>query len=125
MRTIKNVTVGVVAIMALSTAGLGCFKPSIKNGGYSCSPDDHPACPDGFTCVKGSCINTPGAIASSGDMGATWFNKTATYTGNHVDLPILGDATMCPDRQTADGKGLEPNDSARTAFPIDAPPDTI
>jgi hypothetical protein len=35
----------------------GCFDPNVKNGGYTCNPIDVPACPLGFFCFQGRCLD--------------------------------------------------------------------
>jgi len=49
----------------------GCFQPHVKNGGFACEPTDDPPCPSGFYCVRGSCVDTPPDIGTSGggDLG--------------------------------------------------------
>jgi hypothetical protein len=36
----------------------GCFDPNVKNGGFTCNPTDVPACPLGFFCFAGRCVDT-------------------------------------------------------------------
>jgi hypothetical protein len=36
---------------------VGCYQPSILNGGFTCLPDDSPACPEDFFCVDGRCVH--------------------------------------------------------------------
>jgi hypothetical protein len=45
---------------ALSLLLVGCFRPDIKNGAFTCEPSDEPACPSGFYCVHGRCVDAPG-----------------------------------------------------------------
>ncbi len=48
-----------VLLIAVGTAA-GCFDPQIKSGEFTCQPPDHAACPRGFRCVDGLCINGSG-----------------------------------------------------------------
>jgi hypothetical protein len=102
-------------VAALALFG-GCYNPSIKNGGFTCSPGDNPpVCPDGFHCDStGSCVSGSGAaLALSIPKGG------AVYQGNHLD-PMLDDPAGCPD------KSLEPNDTPSTAVTgVMAPPDVL
>jgi hypothetical protein len=53
------------AAIGLVLVGAGCYSPSIKDKGYSCSAD-RPICPSGFYCVNGRCQGTPGAPGVGG-----------------------------------------------------------
>jgi len=82
----------------------GCYQPSVVNGGFACTADDSPPCPEGFICVDNRCINgtPPLVIAKSGPA----------WTGQHTD-PGLATMQDCPD------VSLEPNDG--TALPDGRP----
>jgi hypothetical protein len=43
----------------------GCFDPNVKNGGYTCKPTDVPACPIGYFCFEGRCLDAVTADASA------------------------------------------------------------
>jgi hypothetical protein len=47
-----------IGIAAASVAG--CFDPQVAEGGFSCNPNQMPACPEGFSCVNSRCISHPG-----------------------------------------------------------------
>jgi hypothetical protein len=47
----------------------GCYQPSIRNGGFTCAPTDNPPCPEGFYCVGGVCVDTPGYTYQDGGTG--------------------------------------------------------
>jgi hypothetical protein len=82
---------------------VGCYNPSIQNGGFLCGPNT-PVCPDGFHCDdSGHCVSGNGP-----SMALRIPKNGAVYTGMHLD-PMLNDANACPDH------GLEPNDSVSTA----------
>jgi hypothetical protein len=73
----------------------GCYQPKVLSGGFSCDPNDRPACPSGFICVENRCVDgAPPVIVM----------KTGTaYSGQHTD-PGLNTTADCPD------ESLEPND---------------
>ena len=50
----------IAALCVLGLSGAGCWGPKIASGGFACSPMDHPACPSGFYCVGGLCLDHPG-----------------------------------------------------------------
>jgi len=56
MRLFVRFPVGIAFGIALAAAG--CFKPSVKNGGFACD-DNNPWCPVGFYCVNGVCVTNP------------------------------------------------------------------
>ena len=52
----------------------GCFDPQIPSGGFTCS-EDHPQCPEGFSCVSNLCVqgtqapqDEPDALLSLPDL---------------------------------------------------------
>jgi hypothetical protein len=61
-----------------------CYHPRVKNGGYSCKPTDVPACPDGYFCVDGWCMEQPGTM-SNGDLSVF-----SGHDGSH-DLSSVDD----------------------------------
>jgi hypothetical protein len=81
----------------------GCYQPRVKNGGFSCKPTDDPACPVGFHCVDGWCLDHPGTIDPTGDL--------SLWSGDEHDLAV----------------GHEPPDDLASATPRDftmkPPPD--
>ena len=60
-------TVLAACLFGLIFGAAGCFKPDVKNQGFSCEPTDNPPCPEGFFCVNGLCQDHQGP-SSSGDM---------------------------------------------------------
>jgi hypothetical protein len=44
-----------VTLAASLAAVVGCYRPSIEDGGFLCNTDGKP-CPDGFSCVQGRCM---------------------------------------------------------------------
>jgi hypothetical protein len=59
-----------------------CYQPRVKNGGYSCKPTDVPACPDGYFCVEGWCLDHPGKLNTTGDL-STFSN----HDGDDLSTP--------------------------------------
>lgn len=47
---------------------IACYNPTIKNGAFRCDSTNNFACPDGFCCISGSCVNT-GCGGGGGDGG--------------------------------------------------------
>jgi hypothetical protein len=103
--------------LALASALLviaGCFSPKIVSGGFSCNPDDNPACPAGYICVDNRCVNgtPPLRVEKTGPV----------YMGQHTD-PGLATTADCPD------ESLEPNDGATLPdgkpVLVMAPPDVV
>jgi hypothetical protein len=79
-RSSRDLPVGAALLAGLVAAvlggGLGCYKPSILDGGYSCA--NNGPCPDGFTCDLGTLTcRRPGGAADAG-----------------VDRPATADARM-------------------------------
>jgi hypothetical protein len=69
----------------------GCYQPSILNGGYTCSPTDQPPCPDGYYCVNGVCVDSPGYTYSGDtDMGPGDGDDMATTGGGDDDMATSG-----------------------------------
>lgn len=92
----------------------GCFSPKVVSGGFSCNPDDNPACPDGYICVDNRCVNgtPPVRVEKTGPA----------YMGQHTD-PGLATTADCSD------ESLEPNDGATLPdgkpVLVMAPPDVV
>lgn len=65
--TLARATAVAIAVGSL----VGCFNPTIKDGGFRCDPTQTPACPDGFVCVGGVCRNSATSGGSGDDMAGT------------------------------------------------------
>src|SRR4051812_8681794 len=47
-----------LAIITVAVSPLpGCYRPSIKDGGFLCAAPPAKACPDGFRCLGGVCLS--------------------------------------------------------------------
>jgi hypothetical protein len=71
---------------------VGCFQPTVSNGGFLCDPADDPPCPTGFYCVAGRCLDSPTGIATAGDDLAGGVGGG----GNDRDLGVSQDFAMPP-----------------------------
>jgi hypothetical protein len=104
----------VLAVCALGLATSGCFNPKVASGGFACSPTDNPACPSGFYCVNGLCLDHPGPEGGGANdlsVGGADFTPPGpdmTQTTNDLShsgppdmacypfgYPCGGDATCC------------------------------
>jgi hypothetical protein len=47
-------------LLVLGFLVAGCFSPKVQSGGFTCQANDNPACPSGFQCVDGVCVDHPG-----------------------------------------------------------------
>jgi hypothetical protein len=109
--------------LSLSLFGLaalfgGCFSPDYASPGFYCHPEDNPACPDGYKCNGGRCVQVSGMGIMTGDGGTSLIPKMGPpYTGVHMDRMDLNMANMCPDAD------LEPNDSPSQARLVMTMPD--
>ena len=90
-----------LALIALSWIAVGCYRPSITDGGLMCAAVS-PACPDGYTCLAGRCHRP-----SQGDAAG------APDTG--------GDRMVSPDASSdADGGGAKDASADRAGDAADA-----
>jgi hypothetical protein len=108
----------------------GCFRPVVENGGFSCLPTDDPACPEGYVCVAGLCVEVAEAddAAVPADAAAPADARGAAGDLGDPDLarPARDSSTGTPDLSlmTPPDFATEPPDFATT--PPDfatAPPD--
>jgi hypothetical protein len=91
----------------------GCYQPRVKNGGFTCKPTDDPACPVGYYCVDGWCLDHPAAIHATGDLGLR-----SSDGSNEHDLSSNGDP-----RDLAGGT-QDPEDLAKAPRDLaQSPPD--
>ena len=76
---------------------VGCYNPSIKNGGYKCSTMFDPSCPSGFTCdtstgrcVNGPLVNTDAGFEAQADMTSTDapVDKPAIEAGHDATIDV-------------------------------------
>ena len=99
---------------ALAVAGLllaGCFKPSVKDGGFQCAPTGK-ACPDGFQCgADNRCermpVTTPPQPDSGTEAGTGIDAKPMTEAGGETGscTPVT---PLCADGPTA-GEACSPS----------------
>jgi hypothetical protein len=83
------------ALLLVALTSLGCFDPTVNNGGFACDPSAMPPCPVGYSCVNKRCIN---------GVPVVHIDKTGpAWAGQHTD-PGLATTGDCPD------ESLEPND---------------
>jgi hypothetical protein len=96
-----------ISVLGIALLSAGCFKPSVKNGGFACDPTVTPACPSGFYCVNQLCVDHPGVSNGNGGGGGT------------IDMSIAPDDSGTP-MQSADlAMSQTPADMAKTVTPPD------
>jgi hypothetical protein len=54
-------------LLAFTLSLVACYSPKLGNPGFFCHADDHPACPNGQSCVSGRCVNGGQQVAT--DLG--------------------------------------------------------
>ncbi len=82
-------------------ASAGCFNPDVANGRFTCTLAN-PGCPEGLTCISGSCESS-GSMPIVRGADITITKTGAAYTGTQTP-PSFASASDCPDQ------GEEPND---------------
>jgi hypothetical protein len=102
------------ALLLVALTSLGCFDPTVNNGGFACDPSAMPPCPVGYSCVNKRCIN---------GVPVVHIDKTGpAWAGQHTD-PGLATTGDCPD------ESLEPNDGpappAGQPIVVSLVPDTV
>lgn len=106
-----------ICVLGIALFAAGCFKPSIKSGGFACDPSVSDACPSGFYCVNALCVDHPGPPGTGGGGGTT-------------DMSVSGDADLSMPPGTPDDLAMsqQPADMAKAftpdlATPPPPPPD--
>ncbi len=95
------------AVLTACVLGLvGCYNPSVKDGGFLCSPSDNPPCPSGFSCVDGVCVNHPGVTVTH-DMAMTSGTQQdfATAAGPDLAQSVSVDFAVVPAADMAQSGG--------------------
>lgn len=77
--------IGTWAFAAAGLSGVGCYKPSIDDGGFRCAPAPEKRCPDGYSCEAstGTC-----RVGSGGDDAGPIDRPSIDLPGEMaVDVP--------------------------------------
>jgi hypothetical protein len=82
-------------LLFAGVAFLGCFSPTVKNGGFRCDSTQSPDCPSGLFCVNGFCIDQPSgsgasdmAVGGGGGQGGGG-GGGGSNSGDDLSQPLL------------------------------------
>ncbi len=100
----------------------GCYQPRVKNGGFTCKPTDDPACPVGYYCVDGWCLDHPGSIKPTGDL-ALWSSDGSHDLSGNSDPHDLSGNEDPPDFAATKDMAKAPRDLAQSPPDLSPPRD--
>lgn len=101
MSSLKQTLLALCCVTSLGVAGVGCYRPSIADGGFLCGPAD--ACPEGFSCLEQHCKLVTRDAGRVSDAGRDASNRDVGAGDTHLD------GNTCMGRVASDGCNSDPS----------------